>query len=213
MFSCRCIPLCRLRTPRPCAHFLPWSFDYVLRHKWFRRPVVIFLSYWAVNLEVLSPKPGIAKFLFCQIFLQVPSLKGYIDFISLENSLRKTKSSYTLLLKSRLCKYNFRILVLLQVELHYITNYLFLLFSLIEFSYHSLYCDLDKRSLLIRFCQNHNRITWHNVMEKQKRLAMPDTNIVIIHNTMLRNNSLFFSIHYFFSKNFQKQKHHQLPDC
>ena len=49
---------------------------------------------------VLSPKPGKAKFLFCQMLLQVPSFNGYMEFRSLEFLVLKTTSSYTLLLLS-----------------------------------------------------------------------------------------------------------------
>ena len=50
-----------------------------------------------LTLKVLPSKPGMAKFLFGQMFLQIPSLNGDIDIISLEFSVRKTILSYTLL--------------------------------------------------------------------------------------------------------------------
>ena len=50
-----------------------------------------------LTLKVLSPKPGEAKFLFRQVFVQTPSFKGYLGLSSLEFSVIKMTSSYTLL--------------------------------------------------------------------------------------------------------------------
>ena len=99
-----------------------------------------------------------------------------------------------------------KIFILSRAEPQHILNYLLLLFSILEFCYHRLYCDPENTFLLIRYCQNHSRIIYYKVKEKQKWLAMPDTNIVIFHHTMLQTNSSFFSIPLFIS-GFSGKKH------
>ena len=138
------------------------------------------------------------------MFLQTPSFKGYIDFrvtnFLWEQQHRRIQCFFKvpkMCIPLHTCKF----LVLSQADPQHITNYLFLLFLILKLCYRSLYCDLDNRSLLIRYCQNHKHITWYKVMEKHKWLAMPDTNLVILHHAMLRTNSSFFSIPLFFSWN------------
>ena len=66
-------------------------------------------------------------------------------------------------------------LVLSQGEPQHISNYPFPFIWILDLCCRSLYCEQENKYLLIRYCQNHNHITFSKVMEKQNGLAMPIT--------------------------------------